>query len=63
MTTAQNLYDFRRFSEICSGQDLADFFLTEVGEPCPSGKVTIDRDHAIDFFEGCARALIHNNIP
>ena len=63
MTTAQNLYDFRNFSEICSGEDLAEFFEKEVGDPCPAGSIEINRTRAIEFFEGCARALIWNNIP
>jgi hypothetical protein len=46
--TAQDLYDLRSVIGFCSGGDLHDLFDTLVGEPSPSGKVSILTQGLVD---------------
>ena len=39
---AQDMYDIREASGICSGTDLHDLFREVLGEPSPSGKKVVD---------------------
>lgn len=57
----QALYDLRDEYEFCSGNDLHDFFEKEIGDPAPSGRVTIDADRAADFVIAHARGIKQNS--
>ena len=57
---AQDLYNAREQTEFCSGYDLQEFFLQELGDPSPSGKELIMKDHVRSFVAGCFGAMIQN---
>jgi hypothetical protein len=46
---AQWLYDFQAEFQMCSGEDLRNFFFEETGDPSPSGEVLINQSRMFDF--------------
>ena len=46
---AQMLYDYRETTQFCSGTDLHDFFLDQLGEPSPGGRKEVDTEAACQF--------------
>jgi hypothetical protein len=59
---AQYLYDFREEFELCGGDDLANFFYQQTGNPSPSGNVRVDADAAMEFIVKSLRYMKANGV-
>lgn len=59
---AQSCYEDRDKLQFCSGQDLADFFNSELGDPSPSGNQIISDVKWQKFVASCVAAM-ENNSP
>lgn len=58
---AQQLHDLRNDTAFCNGNELHDFFRSQVGDPSPSGKVEIDDAAAQSFVAGCMAEMANNS--
>ncbi len=62
-TNAQVLYDLRDETGFCSGMDLHEFFLGELGDMSPSGYAEVSTQDALDLFDAGMRRIEHNSPP
>lgn len=58
---AQDLYDFRKKYEFCSGNQLHEFFRGNVGDPSPRGNVAVDSVAATEFVRNAIFTMAWNN--
>jgi hypothetical protein len=61
MMKAQALYDLRQETEFCSGSDLHEFFMEQLGDPSPSGYRDIDAEAARHFVGRQTARMATNN--
>lgn len=60
---AQFLCELRRKFEFCSGEELGEFFVSELGEASPSGRLNVDTEKALNFVCSCLDSMMHNGSP